>query len=206
MLDRLSFTGMQGYAGHAQHIEAPSERRTTVGTVAAQIRALADALRGEGLPPRLVTGSGTGTFRLDAAGPFNELQVGSYVFMDADYARVDDGGRPPDFLPGLFVLATVISVNRAGQVTVDAGTKVLATNGPPPDMLIGAPAGSTYRFGGDEHGMISIAAGQPPPALGARILIRATHCDPTVNLHGVMHAISGDTVSRWPIIGRHSTQ
>ncbi len=142
---------------------------------------------------------------MDAAGPFNELQVGSYVFMDAEYARVVDAqGKPPGFLPALFVLATVISVNRHGQADVDAGTKVLATNGPPPDVLVGAPEGSTYRFGGDEHGMITIPTGQRTPSMGDRILIRATHCDPTVNLHGVMHAVSGGGVERWNILGRHS--
>jgi D-serine deaminase-like pyridoxal phosphate-dependent protein len=151
-----------------------------------------------------MSGSGTGTFRQDSLGPYNELQAGSYVFMDADYARIlDHEGNGPDFEPSLFVLATVISVNGPGQVTIDAGTKALATNGPPPSSLRGAPPGSTYRFAGDEHGLIVHPPAAVAPALGARVLIGATHCDPTVNLHGLMHAVSGNRCQRWHVRARH---
>ena len=45
-------------------------------------------------PCEIVTGAGTGTFRLEAAsGVYNELQVGSYVFMDTDYAQDRRQGR-----------------------------------------------------------------------------------------------------------------
>ena len=47
-----------------------------------------EELRRAGLDCPIVGGAGTGTFALEAAsGVFTELQVGSYVFMDADYAR-----------------------------------------------------------------------------------------------------------------------
>jgi Putative serine dehydratase domain len=104
--------------------------------------------------------------------------------MDADYGaiRQADGQRLP-FAQALFVLATVVSANQPGQITVDAGTKALATNGPMPDCFRGLPDGARYAFGGDEHGIIKLPAGAPPLSLGARVLIGATHCDPTVNLH-----------------------
>ncbi|MGE0628408.1 MAG: DSD1 family PLP-dependent enzyme [Hyphomicrobiaceae bacterium] len=201
----LVFAGIQGYAGHAQHIEDPDERCAAIEASAAKVRSLVEALGGEGLAPPLVTGAGTGSYRQDARGPFNELQVGSYVFMDADYGRILDAeGSPPPFEASLFVLSTVVSANQPGEITVDAGTKVLATNGPPPAVLIGVPPGSAYRFGGDEHGMITVPAGQPVPPLGARILIGATHCDPTVNLHPAMHVVRGNRTERWPVLGRHS--
>jgi D-serine deaminase-like pyridoxal phosphate-dependent protein len=139
------------------------------------------------------------------AGPYTELQVGSYVFMDADYGRVrQDDGTPLPFAPALFVLATVVSANRDGQVTVDAGTKALAVNGPPPARFIGAPAGTTYTFAGDEHGTIKLPAGAPRPTVGARVLIEATHCDPTVNLHSEYHVVRRDgTVTTMAIVGRY---
>jgi D-serine deaminase-like pyridoxal phosphate-dependent protein len=124
--------------------------------------------------------------------------------MDAEYARIlDEAGRPPEFVPGLFVLTTVVSANRPGQVTVDAGTKSLATNGPPPCVLLGAPAGSTYHFAGDEHGIIGMPPEAEPPPLGSRLLLGATHCDPTVNLHSAYHVVREDGVERWPILGRY---
>ncbi len=197
-------SGIQGFAGHAQHIPRPDERNSAADNAADILRRFAKALTEVGLDCELISGSGTGTYRRDAAGPYNELQVGSYVFMDSDYARiVDESGAGPCFEPSLFVLATVVSVNIPGQVTVDAGSKALATNGPPPCNLVGAPKGSSYRFAGDEHGIVGIPAGQKAPALGDRLLIGATHCDPTVNLHACYHVIDAGQAQTWSIGARY---
>jgi D-serine deaminase-like pyridoxal phosphate-dependent protein len=107
-------------------------------------------------------------------------------------------------VPALYVLATVVSANREDQVTVDAGTKALAVNGPPPSYFIGLPAGARYAFSGDEHGAITLPPGSPRPALGARVLIGATHCDPTVNLHAGYFAVDPiGIVTTMPIVGRY---
>jgi D-serine deaminase-like pyridoxal phosphate-dependent protein len=201
---QLEFAGIQGFAGHAQHIIDPVERKAVSAQAAATLSSFAKALADTDLPPSLITGSGTGTYSLDTGGPYNELQVGSYVFMDADYARIkDDKGQGLSFSASLFVLATVVSVNRSGQVTVDAGTKALATNGPLPCHIIGAGRGATYKFAGDEHGIITILAGEQSPDLGARVLIGATHCDPTVNLHASFHVLKNGAVRKWLIRGRY---
>jgi D-serine deaminase-like pyridoxal phosphate-dependent protein len=201
---KLKFVGIQGFAGHAQHIPRPDERNSAAGKAADILRRFAKGLTEVGLDCELISGSGTGTYRRDAAGPYNELQVGSYVLMDSDYARiVDESGAGPCFEPSLFVLATVVSVNIPGQVTVDAGSKALATNGPPPCNLIGAPKGSTYRFAGDEHGIVAVPAEQKVPTLGDRLLIGATHCDPTVNLHARYHVINASQAETWPIGARY---
>lgn len=200
----IEFAGVQGYAGHAQHVPGPAERRRAAAASAARLQAAIEALAADGHSPGLVTGSGTGTFALDAGHVYTELQAGSYVFMDADYARIlDERGNGPAFDVSLFVLATVVSVNRPGEVTVDAGTKALATNGPPPHVILGAPAGSAYRFTGDEHGAVDLPDGATPPALGARVLLSATHCDPTVNLHPCLHAVREAGLERWPVVGRY---
>jgi D-serine deaminase-like pyridoxal phosphate-dependent protein len=205
---RIAFCGLQGYAGHVQHILDPAERRAATHAAVKTLRTLAGLLEAEGVPCPIVSGSGTGAHAYDMAGPYTELQVGSYVFMDADYGRVrqDDGSALP-FAPALFVLATVVSANRDGQVTVDAGTKALAVNGPPPARFIGLPVGASYAFAGDEHGTVALPAGAPRPAVGARILIEATHCDPTVNLHAEYYAVHADgAVTTMPIVGRYGAK
>jgi D-serine deaminase-like pyridoxal phosphate-dependent protein len=202
---RIAFCGLQGYAGHVQHIVDPAARRAATHEAVKMLRTLARILDAEGLPCPIVSGSGTGAHAYDLDGPYTELQVGSYVFMDADYGRVRrDDGTPLPFAPALFVLTTVVSANREGQVTVDAGTKALAVNGPSPARFIGLPAGATYAFAGDEHGIIVLPAGAPRPAVGERLLIEATHCDPTVNLHATFHAVHRDgAVATMAIVGRH---
>jgi D-serine deaminase-like pyridoxal phosphate-dependent protein len=202
---RFAFRGLQGYAGHVQHIFDPMERRAAVRAAAAPVRTLAAALGAEGIACPVISGSGTGTHAFDMAGPFTELQVGSYVFMDADYARVhQEDGTPLPFSPALYVLATVVSANREDQVTVDAGTKALAVNGPVPSYFIGLPGGARYAFSGDEHGAVTLPPGSPRPVLGTRVLIGATHCDPTVNLHAGYFAVDPmGAVTALPIVGRY---
>ncbi len=203
----MIFAGIQGFAGHVQHMIAAGERETGAAGVAAMLRAHLAALHAAGFDAQIVTGSGTGASAFDAQGPYTELQVGSYVFMDADYGRLArTGGGPLPYEPSLFVLATVTSVNREGEFTIDAGVKALAFNGPPPSLMRGAPEGSTYRFGGDEHGMITMPPGQSAPALGSRVLVLTTHCDPTVNLHARYHVVDADGgVSQWPVLARYGS-
>ena len=201
---RIAFRGLQGYAGHVQHIVDPAARRSATRTAVETLRTLVALLETDGVQCPIVSGSGTGAHAYDMGGPYTELQVGSYVFMDADYGRVrqDDGSALP-FAPALFVLATVVSANHDGQITVDVGTKALAVNGPSPTRFIGLTPGATYAFGGDEHGIIALPEGAPRPALGTRILIEATHCDPTVNLHAEFHAVHDDGATTMAIVGRY---
>lgn len=203
---RLKFSGLQGYAGHVQHIVDFPERSREAARVSALLGEHISALHRSGFEPEIVSGGGTGTHEIDLTHqPFTEIQAGSYVFMDADYGRIsgqDRKGLP--FECSLFMLTTITSANRPGQVTVDAGTKSLAVNGPPPHLIIGAPDGSTYEFAGDEHGILSFPEGSKAPELGSRILMSVTHCDPTVNLFSAVHAVSrsGD-VEKWPVAGRN---
>jgi D-serine deaminase-like pyridoxal phosphate-dependent protein len=202
---RFAFRGLQGYAGHIQHVFDAKERRAAAAKAVEPLRSLTALLATEGIACPVISGSGTGAHAFDMDGPYTELQVGSYVFMDADYGRLrQDDGSPLPFEPALYVLATVVSANREGQVTVDAGTKALAVNGPPPSWFIGVPPGASYAFSGDEHGAITLPPGSPRPAVGARILIGATHCDPTVNLHAAYCAVAADgSVTTMPIVGRY---
>jgi D-serine deaminase-like pyridoxal phosphate-dependent protein len=203
---RLKFSGLQGYAGHVQHIPEFAERAREAARVSALLGEHIAALRENGLDPKIVSGGGTGTHDIDLAHqPFTEIQTGSYVFMDADYARIRrSNGEGLPFECSLFMLTTVTSANVPGQVTVDAGTKSLAVNGPAPHLIIGAPDGTSFTFAGDEHGILSFPEGSEAPKLGERILMSVTHCDPTINLFSAVHAVSkSGEIEKWPVVGRN---
>jgi D-serine deaminase-like pyridoxal phosphate-dependent protein len=205
-LPNLRFVGVQGYAGHAQHLATFEERKKAARRSAERLREVVTALTEAGLRPGFVSGGGTGTANIDMReGPYTDLQVGSYLLMDAEYREIrDENSERLPFLQSLYILATVVSTCRAGEITIDAGTKALAVNGPLPDHLLGIPAGASYRFWGDEHGTIILPPGTKPPRTGARILIPATHCDPTVNLYPVYHVVTNEgPLSIWPIVGRY---
>jgi 3-hydroxy-D-aspartate aldolase len=201
----LSFAGVQCYCGADQHIESFEARREAIVQRTAYLSSIVERLHADGLPPPVVTGSGTGTHAIDAAlGVFTEFQVGSYVFMDSQYGVCDlTGDGSTAFETALMVDARVVSASHSSLVTVDAGLKAFATEAGPPQILAGAMEGSTYRFFGDEHGAVVAPKGGKAPALGEVVTFAAPHCDPTVNLYDAYHVVRGDTlVDIWPIQAR----
>lgn len=196
----LRYRGVQAYYGHLQHVPAYEDRRRVTAEAWGRLSAVLDALRDAGLPPEIVSGGGTGTAQGDLAGsPFTEIQPGSYLFMDAQYGRVELG--PAGFSQSLFVLAHVVSANHDDLAVIDAGLKAFATEAGPALLAEGAPEGATYRFMGDEHGGVVYAEGTNRRLkIGDAVLCVPPHCDPTVNLYDRFHIIRGDAlVDIWPI-------
>jgi len=202
-LPQLALIGVQYYCGRQQHIESYAERRTDIAERTDYLRSVIAALSDAGFPPGRITGGGTGTHRIDVElGLLNELQAGSYVFMDRQYNDCDiTGGNAPGFATSLLIDARVVSANTPGLGTIDAGFKAMATDGGPPTVLSGAPAGAPFHFMGDEHGLVLF--GETSPPVGTRVTLAAPHCDPTVNLYDFYHVVRGDTlVGIWPIEAR----
>ncbi|MBU6299205.1 MAG: DSD1 family PLP-dependent enzyme, partial [Alphaproteobacteria bacterium] len=197
----LEYAGLQCYAGQVQHMESANERRDASLSALKELGVLRDKLAAEGLAPKILSGGGTGTFDIDPdARVLTELQVGSYVFMDRQYNDVWPGGPAP-FETSLYVQTTVISANRTGLATTDAGFKAFATDAGAPAIAQGAPEGASYFFFGDEQGGIIYSQSKLVP--GDVVSCVVPHCDPTVNLYDYFHAVRGETlVGIWPIEGR----
>jgi D-serine deaminase-like pyridoxal phosphate-dependent protein len=136
----------------------------------------------------------------------NELQPGSYAFMDRQYAEALKGDPDGAFEQSLTVAATVISANHPKWVTVDAGLKAVSTDGPPPMPMTPKFADSSYRFFGDEHGML-IRPADGHVARGERVELRPGHVDPTFDRYDVLHVVQGDVlVDIIPIDARGASQ
>jgi len=178
----LELRGLQAYAGSAQHLRQRREREAAIAATLERAGPMRDAL-GVGH----VTGAGTGTFPIEAAtGFWTEIQPGSYVLMDADYALNDE---PPPFAQALHVLGRVIS-SHPDRVVLDAGHKAVSVDSGPPV----APDGLEPIGLSDEHAILAVAGGAPP-ALGAPIRLVPGHCDPTVNLHDWIVGVRGGVVA-----------
>ena len=192
----LPLGGVQFYCGSEQHIGGYSERRAAIAAKTDYLRAVLAALADSGFAVPVVTGGGTGTFPIDAElGVLTELQAGSYVFLDREYADCELGG--PRFEQALWVDATVISANTPGMVTIDAGLKAFATDAGVPVVASGT---ARYAFMGDEQGAL---IGEDLPGLAERMTLVPPHCDPTVNLYDYYHLIDGATVTgTWPVTAR----
>ena len=189
----LRFAGLQAYHGKAQHIRNVQERRMACAEAMKSVETTCQLLKAQGMAPALVTGAGTGSFALEAAsGVYGELQAGSFIFMDADYAQNQRDPVQPFFEHALFVKTQVIS-RHAGHAVCDAGHKSHAIDaGLPRVHAFDGQGGLDYFNGGDEHGILRPSSGQTRlPDLGQLLWLIPGHCDPTVNLHDAMIGVSG---------------
>ena len=206
----LAYAGAQAYSGIVQHIPSLAAREAAYCEQLDRLDRVIKALGTAGLSPGIVSGGGTGTFALDAKrGVFTESQAGSYIFMDVEYNAVElfrnwPAKEPTGFETSLFLRASVISANAPGQVTLNAGFKSFAADGPLPQLVeSGTTAGCVYGFYGDEFGRISVPAGLEGPRLGSTMDLVTPHCDPTVNLHDMLHVVEdGALVDIWQIVAR----
>jgi 3-hydroxy-D-aspartate aldolase len=204
----LRFGGIQAYQGPAQHMRSIDERREAVERAAFMARNTIERLNQVGLNCTTVGGAGTGTFEIETqSGIWNEIQAGSYIFMDADYARnrQADGSPFRTFEHALFVLAGVMSKPVPDRAIVDAGHKAASVDSGMPVPF--RREGVIYTKPSDEHGILT---GDPVavPHRGDRVLLVPGHCDPTVNLHDWyvcvrgLHGPDAHVEALWPVAGR----
>jgi len=189
----LRFAGLQAYHGKAQHMRSAHERRDAIAKAVEAVVLTRKLVEAQGITVDLVTGAGTGSLMLEAAsGVYGELQAGSFMFMDADYAKNERDAAQPQFEHALFVKTQVISTH-AGHAVCDAGHKSHAIDsGLPLVHAFDAESELEYFNGGDEHGILRPAGDSKRlPGLGRMLWLIPGHCDPTVNLHDVMIGVTG---------------
>ncbi len=198
----LRFAGLQAYHGRAQHMRTIEERHAAIEGSAQHVFEMKRLLEKAGIPCPIVTGAGSGTYMLEVeAGAWDEIQPGSYIFMDVDYAKNEWVAPLPRFEHALFVLTTVMSRPAADRAIVDAGLKASSVDSGMPRVW--QREGLTYRGASDEHGSIDIAPGASAPALGEKLYLVPGHCDPTVNLYDWYVCVRGGRVeARWPLTAR----
>jgi D-serine deaminase-like pyridoxal phosphate-dependent protein len=194
----LRFAGLQAYHGRAQHMRTMEERHAAIETAAQHVQHTKRLLAKAGIPCPIVTGAGSGTFMLEVeAGAWNEIQPGSYAFMDVDYAKNEWAAPLPRFEHALFVLTTVMS-RAADRAIVDAGLKASSVDSGMPSVW--KKDHLQYTKASDEHGWIE---GGPLPALGEKLQLVPGHCDPTINLYDWYVCVRRGVVEAlWPITAR----
>ena len=205
----LRFRGLQAYHGAAQHMREPEERRAAISRAVRLTEQTIEVLHQRALACEIVGGGGTGTFDIEGeSGVYNELQAGSYVFMDADYARNESENGAPfaEFEHALFVCATVMSRPTDERAIVDAGLKALSVDSGMPE--VSELPRAEYVKASDEHGVLRLEGTNAPPVYGEKILLVPGHCDPTVNLHDTYVCVRGlgsgnaFVEALWPVAAR----
>jgi D-serine deaminase-like pyridoxal phosphate-dependent protein len=189
----VKLRGVMGYEGHLQPVPDRAEREARTREAMTSLVGTAQLLRDHGLPCDIVSAGGTGTHDISGRMPgVTEIQAGSYVLMDTDYARLD-----LPFEQALFLLGTVVSRPVPERCVADCGHKATTKDHGYP-LVEGLDDASVVSLN-DEHATIALPPGATV-AVGDRIRLRPSHVDPTVNLHDVFYALDGDRViDVWPI-------
>jgi 3-hydroxy-D-aspartate aldolase len=175
----LRFAGLQAYHGRAQHMRTMEERHAVIETASQHVQHTKRLLKAAGIDCPVVTGAGSGTFMFEVeSGSWDEIQCGSYAFMDVDYGRNEWAAPLPRFEHSLFVYAAVMSRPSDQVAIVDAGLKASSVDSGMPGVW--QRPGLAYTHASDEHGWVE---GAMVPPLGEKILLVPGHCDPTINLY-----------------------
>lgn len=200
----LHFAGIQAYQGAMQHIDRFEDRKAKLDLAIAQVKEAVEALTTAGLEPELVSGGGTGSYYFESnSGVYNELQCGSYAFMDADYGRIkDEAGNRIDqgeWENALFILTTVMSHAKADKAVCDAGLKSQSVDSGLP--FVYGRDDIKYIKATDEHGVIDDPNGVV--MINEKLRLVPGHCDPTCNVHDWYVGIrNGKVETLWPVSAR----
>ena len=200
----LKFAGIQAYQGAMQHLDSYEDRKAKIEVAVAMVRDAVDTLKTCGLDCDIVGGGGTGSYYFEGtSGVYNELQCGSYAFMDADYGRIldRDGNRIDrgEWENALFILTSVMSHVKADKAICDAGLKAQSVDSGLP--VVFGRDDVEYIKCSDEHGVIA----DPQRALRVNDRLRLVpgHCDPTCNVHDWYVGVRGGKVETvWPVSAR----
>ncbi|WP_104017646.1 3-hydroxy-D-aspartate aldolase BhcC [Roseovarius nitratireducens] len=200
----LKFAGLQAYQGAMQHMDKYEDRKAKIDVAVAQVRDAVEGLKAEGLECDIVGGGGTGSYYFEGtSGVYNELQCGSYAFMDADYGRIldKDGNRidQGEWENALFILTSVMSHAKADKAIVDAGLKAQSVDSGLP--VIFGRTDVEYVKCSDEHGVVA----DPQGVLKVNDKLRLVpgHCDPTCNVHDWYVGVrAGKVETVWPVSAR----
>ncbi|RLA12324.1 MAG: DSD1 family PLP-dependent enzyme [Gammaproteobacteria bacterium] len=200
--DGLKFSGLQAYQGAAQHVHEFEERKGKIDTAIKQVADTVEMLKAEGLECDIIGGAGTGSYYFEGtSGVYNEMQCGSYIFMDADYQRVKDdkGGNISEFQNSLFIWTSIMSKAKADKAICDAGLKAQSVDSGLP--VIFGRSDIEYIKCADEHGVISDPDGSLK--LNDKLKLVPGHCDPTCNVYDWYVGVrNGKVECLWPVSAR----
>ncbi len=183
---KMVVRGVMGYEGHLMMLQDRSERIKRVQAAMATLLEAAGIVGGD-----VVSGGGTGTY--DTNTWVTEIQAGTFLLGDTDYAKLD-----LPFRQAIHLEASIISRNVKGWVVANAGLKALG-------MDHGNPSweGGKVLYCSDEHTVL-VPEKAPGPALGDRVRLAPAHLDPTVARHERLWLVNGDEVlDEFPIDLRH---
>jgi D-serine deaminase-like pyridoxal phosphate-dependent protein len=195
------FRGIMGYEGHIIGEPDDAVRYAECRNSMTMLTETADHIRQGGIPVDLVSGGGTGTYRVTGTFPgITEVQAGSYILMDATYHK-----RIPEFECAITVYASIVSRPGDELAIADAGLKAMTNEFGSP--VIRDIAGATLMRQSEEHVKIQLEGASVALRPGDKIHILPSHVCTTINLHDRMYGVrDGRLETVWTVAARGKLQ
>jgi D-serine deaminase-like pyridoxal phosphate-dependent protein len=207
-LPGLKLEGLTFYPGHIKNLD--DDGRAALAEVGRLLAALTGEFRHAGVPVNIVSGGSTPTlFHSHTLPGLTEIRPGTYVFNDRN--TVLSGGCAMEDCAA-YILATVVSTARPGQIIVDGGSKTFSSDRPVTagDVTFGhvleAPQARFHKMN-EEHGFIDVSRADRSFAVGDRVRIIPNHICVAVNLHERVYGVrNGELEAVWPVEARGKLQ
>uniref|UniRef100_A0A7C2B5F7 Alanine racemase n=1 Tax=Thermomicrobium roseum TaxID=500 RepID=A0A7C2B5F7_THERO len=201
----LRLRGLMTHEGHAGRAPTTEEMEQLARAAGEALVSSAALLRRHGVSVDIVSvGSTPAAFATTRVEGLTEMRPGTYVFYDAAAFRF---GRIGPERVALRVLTTVISRPSPDRAVIDAGSKTLTSDPPPPGRtgygyVVDYPMATIARLS-EEHGVVELPPGVDGPVVGERLEIIPNHVCPVVNLQDELFAIrNGEVVATWRVAAR----
>ena len=199
-LPGIRFFGIQSYEGHLVMLDGHENRRERVLEAMAPVIETRQMIEAAGVPVTVISGGGTGTFDITSTiEGFDEIQAGSYVFMDAKYGTVE--GPDAVFEPALYIWSTIVSRPTRERAVADIGLKTATSE-------LGLPVMADYRDSktvslSEEHVKLLLEGEAQSLRVGDKVRFQPGHVCTTVNLHDAyVVARDGMVEAVWPVAAR----
>ena len=162
-------------------------------------------LQNAGLPPKTISGGGTGSETVCKSLGCTETRIGSYAWEGM--TRV---GRREDLDPGrcpLRLVTTVVSTSVSGQCIIDAGQKAFTSYPPTPYGYCLEHPEIYIKGMSVEHGHVDTSAADHTFSVGDVLSWIPLHGGMTTNLHDRLFVLkNGQVIDEWAVAGRGHSQ
>ena len=194
--------GVSSHAGHAYAATSQADLVRVATAEAEDLIRTAEELRRRGVAIEEISVGSTPSARAGFGLGITESRPGTYLMNDANMVRL---GVATHETCAAFVLATVISRPAPDRVVIDAGTKMLSSDGICRDDWIHVLHRPDLHpvVLSEEHGVLHAEDPSTAPAIGERVLVVPNHVCTMMNLADeVLVARDGDVIDTVPVLAR----
>lgn len=198
----LRFEGVMGYEGHTLLIPDPVAKREAITAAIQRLTDARDAIANAGLPSRIVSAGGTGSYQYTVDLPgVTELQAGGGVFACQYYTKLCG---VTGHQPSLSLRATVVARPTPDRAILDIGLKSVSEHRTPP--ILRDHPNSRFLGLSAEHANVEVGV-DSPLKIGDFVSVIPGYSDLTFVLHDRVIAHRGERVEAvWELQGRGKLQ